>query len=221
MALTGKIISESSEGLNRLLRVQIGTQDGKPIYGLAVVSVDENGNLMVGGGGAATIANGADVTQGSTADVAVVSDANGTISGKLRGMVKILADAWDSVNHALRVQGNVGGYTTVASGSFTRPNDTTAYATNDAVTNSTSNATAITFANAARVAAGSGVILSARLVKSAPSSSPGGAAASGFRLWLYGSMPASVTADNAAFQIAAADVRFLVLMDEEVPDGNA
>lgn len=44
-----------------------------------------------GGGGAATIANGADVTQGSTTDAAVDTDATGTISGKLRGLVKILA----------------------------------------------------------------------------------------------------------------------------------
>lgn len=39
-------------------------------------------------GGAATIADGADVTQGSISDLAVTSDTSGTISGKLRGLVK-------------------------------------------------------------------------------------------------------------------------------------
>lgn len=40
---------------------------------------------------------------GAVADVAITSDVNGTISAKLRGLVKILADVWDSVNHWLKV----------------------------------------------------------------------------------------------------------------------
>jgi len=56
-----------------------------------------------GGGGAATIADGADVAEGFTTDAAVVSDSNGTVSGKLRGLVKILASVWDSVNGRLKV----------------------------------------------------------------------------------------------------------------------
>ena len=41
-----------------------------------------------GGGGAATIADGADVALGATTDAAVVTDTTGTVSGKLRGLVK-------------------------------------------------------------------------------------------------------------------------------------
>lgn len=41
-----------------------------------------------GGGGAVTIADGADVTQGAQADGAVTSDVGGSVSGKLRGLVK-------------------------------------------------------------------------------------------------------------------------------------
>ncbi|MGB8644038.1 MAG: hypothetical protein WCF84_02285 [Anaerolineae bacterium] len=40
---------------------------------------------------------------GATTDAAITSDANGSVSGKLRGLVKMLADAWDSVNHRLNV----------------------------------------------------------------------------------------------------------------------
>ena len=40
-----------------------------------------------GGGGAVTIANGADVAEGNTADAAVTTDANGTLSGKIRGLI--------------------------------------------------------------------------------------------------------------------------------------
>lgn len=41
-----------------------------------------------GGGGAVTIANGADVNAGATTDAAVTSDTTGTLSAKLRGLVK-------------------------------------------------------------------------------------------------------------------------------------
>jgi hypothetical protein len=63
-----------------------------------------------GGGGPATIADGANVVEGVTTDVAVTSDASGTLSAKLRGLVKILADVWDSVNHRLNVA--VGNFPT-------------------------------------------------------------------------------------------------------------
>lgn len=57
------------------------------------VQVDVDGKLVTsggggGGGGPATIADGADVAEGATSDAAVVTDASGTVSGKLRGLVK-------------------------------------------------------------------------------------------------------------------------------------
>src|SRR4051812_24126484 len=36
--------------------------------------------------------------QGAAADAAVTSDVNGTLSAKLRGLVKILTSVWDSTN---------------------------------------------------------------------------------------------------------------------------
>jgi hypothetical protein len=53
-----------------------------------------------GGGGAVTIADGADVAEGSTTDSAVVTDANGTVSGKLRGLVKMAANNYGTWNYA-------------------------------------------------------------------------------------------------------------------------
>jgi hypothetical protein len=70
-----------------------------------------------GSGGAVTIADGADAAEGFTTDAAVVSDANGTVSSKLRGLVKIFADVWDSVNHRLKVDGS--GVTQPVSGTVT------------------------------------------------------------------------------------------------------
>lgn len=52
---------------------------------------------------AVTIADGSNIAEGATTDAAVVSDTTGTISGKLRGLVKIFADVWDSTNHFIRV----------------------------------------------------------------------------------------------------------------------
>lgn len=69
-----------------------------------------------GGGGAATIADGADVVQGATADAAIDSDVAGTISGKLRGLVKILASVWDSGAGRLKVDGSA--VTQPVSGTF-------------------------------------------------------------------------------------------------------
>ena len=62
---------------------------------LAYLTLDGSGNLNVtgggGGGGAATIADGADVTQGAIADAGVVGNNAGTVSAKLRGINKALA----------------------------------------------------------------------------------------------------------------------------------
>ena len=41
--------------------------------------------------------------EGATGDAANTTGTTGTISGKLRGLVSILADVWDSVNHQLKV----------------------------------------------------------------------------------------------------------------------
>lgn len=51
----------------------------------------------------ARIQDGQDVAQGTTTDAAITSDSNGTAVGFLRGLVKMLADAWSDSLNALRV----------------------------------------------------------------------------------------------------------------------
>ncbi len=58
---------------------------------------------IASGTAATTIANGADVNAGATTDAAVTTDVAATQAAKLRGLVKILADVWDSVNQRLKV----------------------------------------------------------------------------------------------------------------------
>lgn len=68
---------------------------------LAVILVDTNGDPI--GGSAVSISDGSDVAEGATTDVAVTGDNAGTVSAKLRGLNKILADVWDSVGHLVKV----------------------------------------------------------------------------------------------------------------------
>jgi len=79
------------------LRDATGTELGTAASPLSV-------NIITGGGGAVTVADGADVAEGATTDAAVATDVAGTVSGKLRGLVKIFADVWDSANHWLLVK---------------------------------------------------------------------------------------------------------------------
>jgi hypothetical protein len=88
-----------------------------------------------------------------------------------------------------------GGFQKIVSASFTRPSDTTAYAAQDALSNSTTTPTILTFADATRFTGGSGLILSARHAKNSTTT-----ANATFRLYLY---RATVTAvnDNAQFPL--------------------
>ena len=63
------------------------------------------------------VKDGGDVAQGLTTDAAVTGDNSGTLSAKLRGLSKILADIWDSVNHRIKVDGS--GVTQPVSGTVT------------------------------------------------------------------------------------------------------
>ena len=65
-------------------------QNGDPASDFTVPVTVQGG----GGGGSVTVADGADVAEGATTDAAVVTDANGTISGKLRGLIVILLRAF-------------------------------------------------------------------------------------------------------------------------------
>ena len=79
-----------------------------PSTDAAVATVTAANGLQVDvtrvqGNVATTVADGANVNQGANADAAVTGDNTGTVSAKLRGLSKIWADVWDSVNHWLKV----------------------------------------------------------------------------------------------------------------------
>lgn len=139
----------------------------------------------------AAVADGADVTQGALADAAVITDANGTISAKLRGLISL----WLSGLKAGEAHiGEVGGKTVAISVTPTLTVGAT-YAANDFVG---TNNTAMTFAGAARIAAGSGRVIGATLFDYTVSSVTA-------ELWLFHTTPAGLGLDSAAFTITDAD----------------
>lgn len=115
--------------------------------------------------------------------------------------------------------GQVGGTISNPSANFTRPNDTTAYASGDLVANSTTagSVAAMTFA-VARIAAGSVMLRRCRLQKSGTSVTN-----ASFRVHLFAAAPGTVTnGDNGAFSVSgAADYlgAFDVTVDRAFTDG--
>ena len=96
----------------------------------------------------------------------------------------------------------VGGNLAVVSAEVTRATgDTTQYAINDVVNNSTDagSATVFTFVNAGRVNGGTGYITNVRLVKSTVTTTN-----AVFRVWLYGTAPTPL-ADNTPFTLLYAN----------------
>lgn len=63
------------------------------------VAVDLNGNVLV----SSSTTDPSAVILGTVDDAAVVTDASGTLSAKLRGLIKILADVWVDAKNALTV----------------------------------------------------------------------------------------------------------------------
>lgn len=96
------------------------------------------------------------------------------------------------------------GITDNVNTTFVRPADTTAYAALDAVTNSTSAPTILTFSSVARKAGGSGYITTARLQKSTVTTTN-----ATFRLYLFNTAITSVN-DNAAYTLLWANRASLV-----------
>lgn len=91
--------------------------------------------------------------------------------------------------------GQVGGHAATPSANFTRPADTTAYASGDLVANSVTAGSVTPLSwTAARVAAGSGCVRRARLKKSGTTVTN-----ASFRLHLYAASPTLTNGDNGAW----------------------
>lgn len=83
---------------------------------------------------------------------------------------------------------------------FVRPNDTTPYTAKDAVANSTSAPTVITFANAGAAIQKAGLLRGAKLTCDVATITNGS-----FRLHLYSKAPSVISNDNSAMSMPFAD----------------
>jgi hypothetical protein len=200
----------------RGIRIPAGT-NGFPISRVSttVRSGDVNSS------GILAAVDGLESVLGTTADATVSAGATGSISAKLRRATQGLEDLKSLIvlaageNHI----GEIGGRISNPSANFTRPNDTTAYASGDLVANSTTagSVTAMSW-TAARVAAGSFFIRRAKFRKSGT-----GTTNASFRLHLFVASPATITnGDNGAFSVSGvADYlgAFDVTADRAFTDG--
>ena len=87
---------------------------------------------------------------------------------------------------------------------FTRPNDTTAYASGDQVSNSTSAPVAMTFTGCSRTELSSGLITSVMLMDETNQGTLGS-----FEVWLFDTIP-TINNDNAAFAPSQANLTNLL-----------
>jgi hypothetical protein len=164
---------------------------------------DNGGSLTVDGTVATTAADNSNVAIGATTDAAVTTNTTGTLSAKLRGLVAILADVWDSTNHFLKTQlaagenhvGAVGGHTRLVEDGLTRLADTTPYSVGDIVaTHATGASIYILTFSVARVAAGSLAVVGLRLRKTTSTTTN-----ASFRVHLYHGSPTASNGDNGTW----------------------
>lgn len=97
--------------------------------------------------------------------------------------------------------GNVGGHSTRVTTTFTRPADTTAYASGDLVANSTTAASVVPLTMAVgRVDGGSGMIRRGRIRKSGTSTTN-----ASFRIHFFRAVPGTIAnGDNGVFSVSGA-----------------
>src|SRR5205823_14883156 len=100
------------------------------------------------------------------------------------------------VNTAGDLSALIGSRIVVVTNELTRPADTTAYAANDAIADSTTAATYRSFASGVRASGGSGYIIAALMVIENTASAWNNAAV---RMWLYSNNTGTVVNDNVAF----------------------
>jgi hypothetical protein len=161
--------------------------------------------------------NGVVVNSSALPSGAATSAKQDTLIGHVDGIEALLAAATPAGENHI---GEVGSAVANPTDNFTRPNDTTAYASGDLVANSTTagSVTPLTL-TVARVAAGSFMLRRLKLHKSGTSTTN-----ASFRVHLYTSAPTCANGDNGAFStsgVATYIGAFDVTIDRAFTDGAA
>jgi hypothetical protein len=144
---------------------------------------------------------------GALTETAPASDtASSGLNGRLQRIAQRITSLIALVPAALTPSGRfkVGKKLAIVTASVIRPADTTTYTAGDAVTDSDSAPTIITFANCAGGSGGDGVIMSAQLIDEANQVVKGT-----FELWIF-STAITPNNDNAAFAPSNANMEDLI-----------
>ena len=133
-------------------------------------------------------------TEATALRVTVATDSTGVVSVDDNG-ASLTVDGTVALAAGATHIGEVGTWANVVQTTLTRPTEAPAvqYAANDAMTNSLTASTAITFANALRAAGQTGFVIGGRMRKSTTSVTN-----AQFRLHLFTAAPAAIANDNAA-----------------------
>ena len=168
-----------------------------PAARATVVSAIKGLLTRIGGGLPAALAAGGGLkVEGVAGGVAAPVDVSDRAA---RDLGKVDVAAFDAALPAGETHiGEVGGNTITVGIEFTRPADTAIYAAKDVVCNSVGAPAALVFTNVARVVAGSGYIVKARLMTDQV------ACVARFRLHLFNTTPAPI-ADNALYTLLYAN----------------
>lgn len=153
------------------------------------ISINVNGTVAISAA-SLPLPTGAATSANQTTANTSLSSIDGKLPAQVSGRVPV-----DPSGVTQPISGAVGGYTVVVGGSFTRPADTTIYASGDLVANSTTagSVAPITVA-AARVNGGTGMIRRVRLTTSSTSLTN-----ASFRIHFYKSSPTFTNGDNGAW----------------------
>ena len=131
-------------------------------------------------------------------------------------VTKAIQSVWDKTNNVLKISSTnnaLASINPVVTGSYTRPNDTNAYAANDVVSDSTGTPTNLTIATG--LTSGSSAIITSARIRIDIAAIPAGMG--GFRIALFSSAPTAIN-DNAAFDLIDADkAKLLDIIDIDTP----
>lgn len=150
----------------------------------------------------AGLVDGLEGILGVTSGAAVITDANGTVQQYLRGLVKQWIAGTLVVGAGTNLIGKVKTkfIEAAASAAMTRPNDTTAYAANDAVANSTTSGSVTPFTFTVSDVNDDPVTIERLRL----STTDTGAQGKNLRIWLFQAAPTPGAGDNAAFTVPKA-----------------
>lgn len=175
--------------------------DYSPIAVTSTGAVHTSVSAIVPGTGATSLGKAEDAAHVSGDTGVMMLGVQQTTQAALAGTTGDYAPPLLDGNGSLRTVN--GGYLTTVQVSKTRPSDTTAYASGDTISESTSVATVWTFASCARFTGGSGIIAKATIADGAYV-----AATLQAELWLFN---ATVTADQDNAVFTPTDAELLTL----------